>query len=666
MIDEMKKLLLVAWRVWVALFVVAISSGSAINCGSALNSSAAPVTIQLDGWSVRVVPSTLAIYGTDLKTGRGFEVSAPTTENQEVRGLSFSGQSLNWQSASGLGVRIVSDGSRLHVHFDSSQEAEIVWPKTGDRSARGLVLPISEGLYIPVDDAFWKQQIGTSKPDGKTSGTCFDTHGALSMPFWGYTLSKRTLTYIVPTDLHNNVCLTVRHNGIGADLVHDFRKRDGLPGYEIIIAFSDESPVNPALEYRHYLDEINARVSLDEKEQSNANVKKLSGATHAYLWGDGNSIQAIEKLHSLGFKRMLLVYDQDHVSSDDAQKLTKAAESTGFVIGPYDSFANAQPMQSADGDASKWDDSLYSHGCVIKWDGTTKKGFSGRGCELSSEALKLLEPEKHYLAARIKKYSTIGVNGYFLDCDGFGDLWDDYSSEHPMTPVGDQKNRLDRMQMISNQFGLILGTESAAGWSTSVIHFSHGTQTIQSPQLWALVGDPKRIGRWWPVERPEILFKEIVAEPDLIKVSFDPATRLPLYETVFHDSVISLDRWEFSPVKLRNVAQDRDLLRLLYGAPPLWNLDMKEIETYSSRLKKYNDFFYPIHLLIGDRALARFEWLTEDRLIQRVRFEDVIEMTANFSELSWMGIGPHCITARWMTEERSTMYCPDSDVIRNP
>lgn len=110
MIDEMKKLLLVAWRVWVALFVVAISSGSAINCGSALNSSAAPVTIQLDGWSVRVVPSTLAIYGTDLKTGRGFEVSHPTTENQEVRGLSFSGQSLNWQSASGLGVRIVSDG----------------------------------------------------------------------------------------------------------------------------------------------------------------------------------------------------------------------------------------------------------------------------------------------------------------------------------------------------------------------------------------------------------------------------------------------------------------------------------------------------------------------------------------------------------------------------
>jgi hypothetical protein len=418
--------------------------------------------------------------------------------------------------------------------------------------------------------------------------------------------------------------------------------------------------------YRHYLDEINERVSLDEKEKSNANVKKLLGATHAYLWGDGNSIQAIKKLHSLGFKRMLLVYDQDHVSSDDAQKLTKAAESTGFVIGPYDSFANAQPLQSADGDASKWDDSLYSQGCVIKWDGTTKKGFGGRGCELSSEALKLLEPEKHYLADRIKKYSTIGANGYFLDCDGFGDLWDDYSPEHPMTPVGDQKNRLDRMQMISRQFGLILGTESAAGWSTPVIHFSHGTHTIQSPQLWALVGDPKRIGRWWPVERPEILFKEIVAEPDLIKVSFDPTTRLPLYETVFHDSVIALDRWEFSPVKLRNVAQDRDLLRLLYGPPPLWNLDMKEIETYSSRLKKYNDFFYPIHLSIGDRALSRFEWLTEDRLIQRVRFENVIEMTANFSELSWMGIGPHCITARWINEERSTMYCPDSDVIRNP
>jgi hypothetical protein len=651
------------WALRIALSSIAILVGSAITSGESLNFTDATFTIQLDGWSARIVPSTLAIYGIDPKTGKAFVISSPTEEKQEVSDLSSHAQSLSWRSGSGLVVRIVSDGPRLRVALERSEEGELVWPKTGDRSASGLVLPLSEGLYIPVEDDFWKGQIVSSRKEGESPGMCFDTHGALSMPFWGYTLLNKTLTYIVPEDLHNDVCLTVRNNQINADLVHNFRSRDGLAGYEIIIAFGEASPVSPALEYRHYLDEKNLRVTLAEKTKINPNVKKLVGATHAYLWGDGNSVEALERLQSLGFKRMMLIYDQDHVSADEARKLIRTAESMGFVIGPYDSFANAQPFQTADGVASKWDDSLYPMGCIIKWDGATKTGFGGRGCELSSQALKLAEPKKHYLINRINKYSSIGANGYFLDCDGFGDLWDDFSPEHSMTPVLDQKNRLERMHLISSQFGLILGTESAAGWSTSVIHFSHGTQTIQSPLLWKLISNPKSIGGWGPSQRPDILFKEIDLDADLTKMSFDAASRLPLYEVVFHDSVISLDRWEFSPVKIKNLAQERDLLRLLYGAPSLWNFDLKEIDKYSARLKKYNAFFYPIHSLIGDRALTQFDWLTEDRLVQRVHFENVMELTANFSEKTWKGIGSHCIMASWMREDRTETYCPDPDML---
>src|SRR5262245_50071277 len=112
----------------------------------------------------------------------------------------------------------------------------------------------------------------------------------------------------------------------------------------------------------------------------------------------------------------------------------------------------------------------------MKPDGIRLTGFGGQGYDLSSEALK--RATRPFIAERVNAHLETGVNGYFLDVDATGvDLRDDFDPKHPMTLAEDRANRMERMRFISQQKKLVLGSESAAAWSTPAIHFSHGSLT---------------------------------------------------------------------------------------------------------------------------------------------------------------------------------------------
>ncbi len=46
---------------------------------------------------------------------------------------------------------------------------------------------------------------------------------------------------------------------------------------------------------------------------------------------------------------------------------------------------------------------------------------------------------------------------------------------------------------------------AAAAWSTSVIHFSHGTLTPKT-SLWKVLRDTQLVGGYWPPTRPARFF----------------------------------------------------------------------------------------------------------------------------------------------------------------
>jgi hypothetical protein len=636
----------------VSIFIVigARTSPSSANPQESFN-------LQNSRWQVRIMPAQLGLWGKPFGDAQEITLASPTGQAERIADLEVHKDGISWRvPQKELSVEVRLFESNLSIRLTTTREQILEWPTTGtDPHAVAAIFPESEGLYIPVTDPFWL------KMRDRTQGLCRDTWGGISMPFWGFQFERATVAYILPDDLRSEVCFGNSQGRLFLNTSHQFLNRDGLPPYEIRIALTDNSPIGPALAYREWLVKTGRFVSFAQKVKRTPEAGKLLGAMHAYLLGDGRTLATVNQLHLLGVDRACLVYEQDPRERDsNSTYLTPAviarAKELGYLIGPYDTFNNIQDPKKADGFESVYDDELYRTGGVLKRDGTRHAGFRNRGYHLSSEALK--RAKRPFIEERVNFHLQAGINSYFIDVDATGELYDDFDQLHPMTIATDRANRLQRMGFVSGQKRLILGSESAVAWSAPVIHFSHGTLTPKSDLLWQTLRNRERAGGTWPRGRSP-RFMTYDASADFATFTFDPKYRLPLFEAVFHDSVISLDFVGVPLTKFTNLVQTRSLLLLLYNVPSLWNLDRKAITDDGNRIKAMNDFFAPIHRRIGNKPLTRFEWLTPDRMVQQAEFDNEIVMTANFSGRIFNRIPPRCIEARWLKEGSKNLFCPE-------
>jgi hypothetical protein len=608
-------------------------------------------TLRNNRWSVRIIPEQLGVWGVPAGVNSELVLASPKSAPERVENLKASKDRLSWRMPEReLTVEMRLSGTELFVRFTTAREQELEWPVTGaDPTAVAAIYPESEGLYIPVDDPFWVQL--------KTADDCRDTYGGISMPFWGFQFERATIAYLLTNDLRSRLCFDNSNGKLFLKTSHEFLKRDAFPAYEVKIALTGNSPIAPAAFYRDWLIKTHAHVSWAEKLKRTPEAAKLFGAMHAYLWGDGMTREAMEQLSRLGVERACLIYNNSLEPENRIKPETIAtAKRLGYLIGPYDTLNNIQEPKTADDVPSIFDEELFRTGAVMKKNGERLTGFAGRGYELSSEALR--RARVPFLKQRVAAYLKAGANNYFLDSDAFGSLFDDYDPQHLMTTAVDRANKMARMRFVSRESRLVLGSERAAAWSAPVIHFSHGTETPHLGIMYGLLRQRELFGGYWPPGRPRRFFSPIQAPANFAKAVYDPTYRLPLYEVVFHDSLVATDRWEMSLVKFSNLVQARTLLQLLYNVPSLWSLDQKAIKEHGERIKALNEFFAPLHRLIGTKPLTQFRWLTTDRMVQQTRFADEVELTANFSERDYENIPPRCIEAHWLKENRRQQYCP--------
>lgn len=607
-----------------------------------------PIELRLSGWTAIIEPETLTVRA--RIDGRPEEILAAAGTRSVVESVTRAGQSASWKAPElGVTAEFTVRENRLHARFESSREQTFEWPRTGeDPRLSALILPDGEGLYVPAGDAAWHARL---------AGRCFSAQGQLSMPFWSYQIGRRTFTYQVISDIRTELCTEDKDGRIVASARHSFLNRDRLPAYELEMWPGGASPVAPAIEYREGLVRDGRFVPLADKIRANPEVAKLLGAVHMYVWGDGRTVEFVGDLRRAGIQRAWIGYDQDertHTALVDKRYIA-AAKEAGYLVGPYDTFSNAQDPVTGEDAVSRWPGDLYPAGCIMDREQKLLAGFAGRGCELSSEALERAAAKWKPLAGRMDERLRDGANSYFLDVDAFGDLYDDYSPAHPMTPFQDRANRLRRMQAI-RQRGVVLGSEEGVGWSVPVLDFAHGALSVQNAALW---GKMKQFGGWWPPERPRIFFQPVDPGAEFSQAKYDPAYRLPLYEAAFHASVVATDRWDVPMAKFPALVRVRQLLELLYGVPSIWAMDRRQLRESGAALTKLTEFFYPLHQRIGTAPLADFEWLTPDRLVQRTRFGSTAALTANFGSAEFAGVKPGCIRVDWTASRAAATFCPE-------
>ncbi|MFI8994651.1 glycoside hydrolase [Streptomyces sp. NPDC053542] len=622
------------------------------------------VALRIKGGEAHIDPRTLRITA---RTASGTESVLSAAAAQSLgtpsRVSRHGAASASWSyPGRGLTVSAAARDGRLVVDLHAAKDGSLGWPSagaavTGDAKGAAIELPRGEGLRIPVADPFWNSAQG-----GLTGEEGTDLKD-LTMPFWGTTAGGHGVSTLVPTDLGTHLRFRSTGGRLRTAASHDFSRADGTDDYTVAFSLTDGSPVAAAKDYRRYLASKGQLGSLKQKIRENPEVAKLTGAPHAYVWGDGRSAKTVERLKKLGISRMWLGYDAD--GDPMPKEAVAAAKKAGYLVGPYDSWDNAQDPKSADTSVAKWPDRLWPDGCVHDADGKPAGGFGGRGCYLSSQALADAEPRHHYLADRAKAMTAGGVNSYFLDVDATGELFRDHTPGHPMTQGQDRKNRLERMRGVSGGAltrgrPYVLGSESAGSWANQVIDFSHGSSTPVHDGLWKAERDKKTWGGYWPKGRPGMFFKPATLDKPVAKAMFDPAYRVPLYETVLHDSVVSTDRWELPLYKLPAQKKDRALLAMLYNTPVNLALDGKALDEHGKEIAAMQRFFAGIQQAAGTEAMTDFRTLTADHRVQRTTFggRGGLQITANFGSRAYHGLPGGCVRATGRGLDGPQRFCP--------
>ncbi|GAA3148478.1 glycoside hydrolase [Streptomyces rectiviolaceus] len=567
------------------------------------------------------------------------------------------GSRARWSyAAKGLKVTAASEAGRLRMTVQAEKDGALAWPVTGkgkdsDAADASLQVPRGEGLSVPTTDRFWN-----SKAAGLAGTEAELDTGSLTLPLWGYSTGGHGVSYLVPESIGSSLAFASKGGRLSATAKHEFSRREKTLGYTVTFALTSGSPVAPGSDYHRWLRQHGQSRTLKQKIAENPEIKKLLGAEHAYLWGGAREAEAVEKLREQGNTRLWLGYDAD--GSPMSKEAVATAEREGYLVGPYDTYANGQDPEVADTPVSKWPGKVYPDFCVRDWKGEIKKGFGDRGCYLSSQAFAKSEPTRSYLARHAKEMTKNGVNSVFLDVDAAGELFADFSENHPMTKKQDRANRMERMRTLADKEGFVLGSESAVSWSAPVLAFSHGSQTPVNDNLWPYQKD-KAWGAYYPDDAPGFFFKPTTLPDALAKSMYDPAYRVPLYQTALHDSLISTDRWEMPYGKFPAQKRDRALMSVLYNTPLNFVLGDENLEAAGTEMARLQQYFAPLHKAAGTERMTDFRRQTKDHTVQRSVFGDgVLTVTANFGAKPHHGLPAGCVDAKLKTDPEPRRLCP--------
>ncbi|MWA15061.1 hypothetical protein E5671_38810 [Streptomyces sp. BA2] len=625
------------------------SDGGTADVAPQVQGSAVDFTVR--GGTTRVDTGSLRVTG-HADDGASLPMSGAAGRQLGKPGaVSVDGGTARWSyPGKKLTVTAKSDHGRLRMTVHSDTDQKLSWPTTAPGAHGALQIPRGEGLRVPVSDAFWNSGEAGLK-DSET-----ELSGGLTLPAWGYTEGKHGVGYIVPEEVGTSLGFASKDGRIGSTARHEFSRREQTRDYTVHFSLTGSSPVSSAANYRAYLDEHGKLRSLAQKIKENPEVGRLLGAVHAYAWGSARTTKGVNELRKLGVSRLWLGYDADDQPMDKAA--VRAAQRHGYLVGPYDSYANGQPSRSADNPSSKWPGSVYPDFCVRNWKGEIKEGFGGRGCYVSTQAFKQAEPGKHYLADRAKKMTANGADSYFLDVDAAGELFTDSSEGHRMNKKQDRANRLERMQKLASDDKFVLGSESAGSWAAPVLAFNHGGQTPVADGLWQLEKDKEKWGGYAPQGEPAFFFKEAELPPSLAKAMYDPRYRVPLYETALHGSVINTDRWEMPYNKLPAQKTDRALMSALYNTPLNFTLGDKNLKSTGKEMAELQRYFAPLHKAAGTERMTGYQRLTADGTVQRSEFGDgKLTVTANFGKKPYGSLPGDCVDAKLRNETRSHRLC---------
>jgi len=350
------------------------------------------------------------------------------------------------------------------------------------------------------------------------------------------------------------------------------------------------------------------------------------------LWGVGVSIRMIDALKDAGIDRMILQATGRQIAFD-RKEVAEYAFERGYLFGIYDSYKSIHDPSTYGTDDS-WETAqmpkaLFDSVRMKQEDGSYYPGFKSIGGIANPKAI------RSYYEKRINtNFEEVPYSYYFIDTDAFGEYYDDYSQNHPLTQQEDAAQLIGRLKWLRAQKMVPIGSEKGTCFFSNVLDINEGVATpifgFRDKDMRKDKNSPYYRGRYWPPEMQEISFKEIPMKATYQHRKFDPRFKIPLWETVYHDCLISTAHSASPSLKYSNVKTDVALTEMFYQYPPFYNLNFDFFRNNKDRIVHHYKFYSQAHPQTIKFPVTKFEFLTDDRLVQSIQF-GTIQLVANYS-----------------------------------
>lgn len=223
-------------------------------------------------FSFDVDPKTFTL--TITENGEQAEIAKPQ-DLRNVTDLKKSKEKVSWTYPDEqLNVTVKKEQNHLAVSLTSlsNEDIDFSWPTM---DAKNYVLPIAEGKTIPNDQKDWLSYFKQNEELSMSE--------AFSMSF--FTINQETFaTTFVMDNTFNSDLLTTTEPHLMLAANHHFIGFDKNKKLNYRVYVTENDPVAIAKTYQ--MDRINAGEfkTLDEKEKTNPEIKKMRGALQIYYW----------------------------------------------------------------------------------------------------------------------------------------------------------------------------------------------------------------------------------------------------------------------------------------------------------------------------------------------------------------------------------------------
>lgn len=488
-----------------------------------------------------------------------------------------------------------------------------------------LVLPINEGMLFPVDD------VGVQPPQFLRFFKGLD----LSMRWMGLVKSPRGAGILTLMETPDDAAAIIerghpRTKGAPGLLVAAPVWMPSLQSFRYArtlryVLIDRGGYVAQAQWFREYAKANHLWVSLANKATRNGNVKKLLGAANVWAYVR-DPVHVAREMSQLGMDRVLW---SNTVHPSDVVRINEL----GYLTSIYDNYQDVYPPSGIEGipqenpQAVIWQaDSTPAAGWTIK----PKRGPAVTAhMDCPAHALSRAEV---ILPGRLRTHPYTAL---FLDSTTATAWPECYNTAHqamklhahPRLSRSEAKAlRVRLIQYAGETLKLVIGSEDGIDAAAPVLDYVEGMVTYGPT---AIIGDHA------DAKSEPVPDSEVSADYHRFSLPYfqGHAYRIPLWELVYHDSVVVFPHWtDYASRFSSSIWQQKDLLYILYGTQPMYLFKDEAWAQQKEAIATSYRNVTSVARIVAGHAMVDHMFLNKEGSVQRTRWDNGGDVIVNFGD----------------------------------